>query len=77
MVKSRQQQWNEANRQVLKKAQGTYNEKRPIWTFRPTTENLMWLEEERWEDEEGKLESNAALINRKLEKLRNLEEQGF
>ncbi len=77
MEKSRQQQWNEANPQVLKKAQETYDEKRPIWSFRPNTENLKWLEEERWDDEEGKPESNAALINRKLGKLRKLEEQGF
>lgn len=75
MVKSRQQHWNEANPEVLKEAQETYNQKRPIWSFRPTTENLEWLEESRWDDEDGKPESNAALINRKLEKLRKLEQQ--
>lgn len=77
MTKSRQQRWNDLNPQVLKDAQEAYNKKRPIWTFRPTPENLKWLEEERWEDEDGKPESNAALLNRKLEKLRKLEQQGF
>lgn len=77
MSKSRQQLWNEANPDALKKAQSVYNEKRPIWTFRPTPENLEWLEEERWEDEDGKPESNASLLNRKLEKLKKLEQQGF
>lgn len=77
MTKSRQQSWNEANPGALKRAQEAYNEKRPIWTFRPTPENLEWLEEERWEDEDGKPESNAALLNRKLGKLRKLEQQGY
>lgn len=54
-----------------------YDKKQPIWSFRPTTENLEWLEEERWENEDGTPESNAALLNRKLAKLRKLEQQGF
>lgn len=47
------------------------------WTFQPTPENLEWLEEERQENEDGNLESDEALLNRKLEKLRKLEQQGF
>lgn len=77
MSKSRQQRWNELNPDSLRKAQEAYNEKRPTWTFRPSPENLEWLEEERWEDEDRKPESNAALLNRKLVKLRKLEQQGY
>lgn len=77
MAKSRQQRWNETNPQAIKEAQEIYNQKRPIWSFRPTPENLEWLESERWEDRDGNPENNAALLNRKLEKLRRLEQQGF
>lgn len=77
MTKSRQQRWNETHRETLQKAQEEYEKKRPTWSFRPTPENLDWLEEERWEDEDGKPESNAVLVNRKLEKLRKLEGKGF
>ena len=45
--------------------------------FRPTPENVECLEQERWKDEQGKLETDAALLNRKLMKLRELEQQGF
>ena len=54
-----------------------YNKKRPVWLFRPTPENIEWLEEERWDDDNGKPESDAMLLNRKLDKLRKLEQQGF
>ncbi len=77
MTKSRQQKWNEANPEVLKEAQESYNQKHPIWSFRPTAENFEWLEEERWDDEDGETESNAALLKRKLDKLRKLEQQGY
>lgn len=77
MPKSKQQQWNEEHPDVVQKAQQEYNKKRPIWSFRPTPENLEWLEEERWIDENGKPESDASLLNRKLEKLKKLESQGF
>jgi hypothetical protein len=75
--KSPQQRWNEANRDALYEAQENYNQKRPVISFRPTTELLEWLEEERWEDENGKPESDAALLNRKLKKLQQLETKGF
>jgi hypothetical protein len=75
--KSRQQQWNESHPDVIQEAQEKYDKKRPVWSFRPTPENLEWLEEERWNLEDEKLESDAALLNRKLAKLRELERQGF
>ena len=77
LEKSRQQLWNENNPNVIQEAQEKYDKKRPVWSFRPTPENLEWLEEERWENEAGKSESDAALLNRKLGKLRELERQGF
>lgn len=77
MGKSKQQQWNEEHPDVVQKAQAQYNKKRPVWSFRPTPENIEWLEEERWDDDNGKPESDAMLLNRKLDKLRKLEQQGF
>ena len=77
MNKSNQQQWNEDHPDVVQKAQEEYNKKRPVWAFRPTPENIEWLEEERWDDDNGKPESDAMLLNRKLDKLRKLEQQGF
>jgi hypothetical protein len=74
---SRQQKWNEKNTEVIQKAQDKYDKKRPTWSFRPTSEILDWLEEERWDDENGNPETNAALVIRKLEKLRQLENQGY
>lgn len=74
MSKSKQQQWNEEHPDVIHKAQKEYNQKRPIWSFRPTPENIQWLEKERWEDDNGKPESDATLLNRKLDKLRLLEQ---
>ncbi len=77
MSKSKQQQWNEEHPDVIQKSQQAYNKKRPIWSFRPTSENIEWLEEERWDDDNGKPEGDAMLLNRKLDKLRKLEQQGF
>ncbi len=77
MGKSKQQQWNEEHPDIVHKAQAEYNKKRPVWSFRPTLENIEWLEEERWDDDNGKPESDAMLLNRKLDKLRLLEQQGF
>jgi hypothetical protein len=48
-----------------------------VWSFIPPLELLEWLEEERWENEQGQSETNAALLTRKLEKLRRLENQGY
>ena len=77
MGKSKQQQWNEEHPDIVQKAQAEYNKKRPVWSFRPTPENIQWLEEERWNDDNDKPESDATLLNRKLDKLRLLEQQGF
>lgn len=77
MAKSRQQKWNEEHFNVIQKAQAEYNKKKPVWSVRLTPENMEWLEDSRWEDDKGKPESDAALLNRKLEKLRKLEQQGF
>jgi len=76
-AKSNQQRWNEANRDVLYQAQDNYNQKRPIMSFRPKAELLEWLEEERTVDDNAEPESDASLLNRKLEKLKKLEQQGF
>ena len=77
IAKSKQQQWSEEHPNVIQEAQVEYNKKRPTWSFRPTLENIEWLEEERWDDDNGKPESDAMLLNRKLVKSRKLEQQGF
>ena len=76
-AKSNQQRWNEANRDALTLTQQNYNQKHPVMSFRPKTELLEWLEKERTADDNGEPESDASLLNRKLEKLKNLEQQGF
>jgi len=76
-LKTKQQRWHEKHPGVVEESKKKYNLKRPIWSFRPTPENVEWLEQERWKDEQGKLETDAALLNRKLAKLRELEQQGF
>ena len=43
----------------------------------PTIELVEWLEKERWDDRDGKPETNAALVIRKLEKLMEMEYQGY
>lgn len=75
--KSPQQIWNEQHPEVIEKARAEYDKRRPVWSARLTPEIVKWLEEERWQDESGKPESDTALLNRKLEKLRRLEQQGF
>jgi hypothetical protein len=76
-AKSNQQLWNEVNRDRVYQSQEKYNQKRPIISFRPKAELLEWLENERYKDENGEPETDAALLNRKLEKLKKLEQQGF
>ena len=49
----------------------------PVWSFIPNPKLLEWLEEERWVSEQGQPETNAALLTRKLDKLRRLEHQGY
>ena len=65
---SPQQQWHTKNPGVIKEAKARYDSKRPVLSFRPKPEILEWLERERNENE-----SDAQLLNRKLEELMDLE----
>lgn len=67
---SAQQQWHTNNPSVIKAAKAKYDSKRPVFSFRPKPEILEWLEKERCESE-----TDAQLLNRKLGKLMNLEQQ--
>ena len=67
-----QQRWDASHPEVIKESKAKYDADNPILSFRPTPEILEWLEEERWDNE-----TNAALLKRKLEKLRQLECQGY
>ena len=69
--------WNKNNSNKVKKSNAQYNKKNPTWGFRPTPELREWLEKERWDDKDGKPETNAALVIRKLEKLMEIEYQGY
>ncbi|MDF0556400.1 hypothetical protein [Kamptonema sp. UHCC 0994] len=66
---SPQQQWQANNPEVIRKAKAKYDSKRPILSFRPKPEILKWLEKERSPNE-----TDANLLNRKLEKLMKLEQ---
>ncbi|TXI96429.1 MAG: hypothetical protein E6Q34_01275 [Burkholderiaceae bacterium] len=68
---SPQQQWHTNNPSVIKAAKAKYDNKRPVFSFRPKPEILAWLEKERCEGE-----SDADLLNRKLGKLMELEQSG-
>ncbi len=61
----------------MKESKTKYDANNPVWSFRPSPQLIEWLEEERWYDRDGKLENNAALLTRKLNKLMNLERQGY
>lgn len=67
-----QQRWDANHPEVIRESKAKYDEKNPVWSFRPPAEILEWLDEERWDDE-----TNADLLKRKLEKLRQLECQGY
>lgn len=72
-----QKKWDKAHPEAIKEFKAKYDAENPVWSFRPPSEIREWLEEERWSDEDGKPETNAALIIRKLEKLMKLEQQGY
>ncbi|MDJ0581680.1 hypothetical protein [Crocosphaera sp.] len=72
-----QQQWDTKNAKIIKESKDKYDDKNPVWSFRPTTELIEWLNEERWDKQDGKPETNAQLVIRKLNKLRQLEYQGY
>ncbi len=62
---------------VVIQPQNKSDEKSHTMSFSPTAELLEWLEEERGTDDNGESETDASLLNRKLKKLKNLEQQGF
>ena len=70
-----QQKWQKKNRNIVKKSKAEYDKKSPVWAFRPSEELRTWLKEEKVKDENGKLESNAAVVIRKLKKLMRLERE--
>jgi hypothetical protein len=65
---SAQQQYHTNNPEVIRKAKAKYDSKHPVLSFRPKPEILEWLERERYEGE-----SDARLLNRKLEELMDWE----
>ncbi|WP_449416008.1 hypothetical protein [Phormidium nigroviride] len=67
---SPQQQWHANNPEVIREAKARYDSKRPVISFRPSPDILKWLEDERYNEE-----SNTQLLNRKLEKLMQLEKK--
>jgi hypothetical protein len=75
--RSSQKKWDENNHRKIRISKAKYDSKNPIWSFRPNQELLQWLEEERWDDNDGKPETNAALLTRKLTKLMEMERQGY
>jgi hypothetical protein len=72
-----QERWDIDHPEIIKQSKAKYDKENPVWGFRPTPELREWLEEERWEDEEGKPETNATLVIRKLTKLMKMEQQGY
>lgn len=72
-----QERWDSLNQKIIKESKAKYDEKNPVWSFRPTPEILEWLEEERWDVEDGKPETNASIVIRKLNKLMKMERQGY
>lgn len=62
---------------VIVKPPNKDDEKYSTISFCPKAELLEWLEEERETNDNGEPETDAALLNRKLEKLMKLEQQGF
>ncbi|MDJ0726226.1 MAG: hypothetical protein QNJ38_14020 [Prochloraceae cyanobacterium] len=69
--------WDKKNQDKVKESKAKYDANNPVWSFRPSSELIEWLEEERWDDKDDKPETNAALLTRKLNKLMNLERQGY
>lgn len=70
-----QQKWQKKNRDIVKKSKAEYDQKNPVWGIRLDEELRTWLKEEKVKDENGKLESNAAVVIRKLKKLMRLERE--
>ncbi|NWF61744.1 MAG: hypothetical protein HXY43_21425 [Fischerella sp.] len=62
---------------VVIQSQNKDDEKSYKMSFIPKIEILEWLKKERFTDDNGEPETDAALLNRKLYKLMKLEQQGF
>ncbi|WP_052055958.1 hypothetical protein [Myxosarcina sp. GI1] len=69
--------WDKNNPEKIKQSKAKYDKENPTWSFRPTPELREWLKKERWDDRDGNPETNAALVIRKLEKLMEMEYQGY
>lgn len=72
-----QQKWQEEHPESVKQSKAKYDSENPVWSIRLKPEVREWLEQHRLEDAGGKVETNAALINRILEILMKLEQQKF
>ena len=70
-----QQRWDRKNKKTVRESKAEYDKKNPVWAFRPYEELRKWLLSAKTNDENGKLETNAAVTIRKLEKLKKLEEE--
>lgn len=65
---SSQQQWHTNNPELIRESKAKYDVKHPVFSFRPKPEILQWLEKERLPNE-----TDAKLLNRKLEELMQLQ----
>lgn len=70
-----QQRWDKKNKKTVRESKAEYDKKNPVWGIRLDEELRTWLKEEKVKDENGKLESNAAVVIRKLKKLMRLERE--
>ena len=66
-----QQRWQRKNKDVVRKSKANYDQKNPVWSFRPDEELRNWLNNSKENDRE----SNASVLIRKLKKLRNIEQE--
>lgn len=64
---SKQQNWNDRNPEKMKASYLKYNQKRPLWSFRPGAELITWLESQQQEGE-----SKAELVRRLLIQLKEI-----
>lgn len=67
-----QQRWQNKNKDVVKKSKANYDNKNPVWAFRPDEELRNWLINSKQSDSE----SNAKVVIRKLKKLMKIEKEG-
>jgi hypothetical protein len=72
--RSAKNKWDKNNLDKVKESKAKYDKENPVWAFRPDEELRKWLEKSRLKDEQGKSESNATIVLRKLKKLMKIEE---